>query len=246
MNYLQDQAVMNFAGTAARGSAIGTAVSEGMVSYLNDTDNLEVYRTIGTAAPGWNPVAFRSEVEAIPSVGYVPVIAPTVNFSGGTATANSLGIVSFTGVTSISLNGVFTSQYRNYRILSTSTPTGGSPLVQLRFRTSGTDFSAGSHNSSGVNVTAASITAVNNAGATGWNVILSSNLFYSGLTLEVFNPQLAQQTNIQYASYGISGGSNNSLQVTGIVTATNQFDGFTLTPNSNSFTGTIQVFGYNS
>jgi len=27
MNYLQDQAVMNFAGTAARGSAIGTAVS---------------------------------------------------------------------------------------------------------------------------------------------------------------------------------------------------------------------------
>ena len=43
MNYLQDQAVMNFAGTAARGSAIGTAVSEGMVSYLADTNVVEVY-----------------------------------------------------------------------------------------------------------------------------------------------------------------------------------------------------------
>lgn len=43
MNYLQDQAVMNFAGTAARGSAIGTAVSEGMVSYLADTNSVQVY-----------------------------------------------------------------------------------------------------------------------------------------------------------------------------------------------------------
>jgi hypothetical protein len=55
MNYLQDQAVMNFAGTAARGSAIGTAVSQGMVSYLNDTNALEVYRTSGTAV-GWDRI----------------------------------------------------------------------------------------------------------------------------------------------------------------------------------------------
>ena len=43
MNYLMDQSVMNFAGTAARGSAIGTAVQEGMVTFLNDTNLLEVY-----------------------------------------------------------------------------------------------------------------------------------------------------------------------------------------------------------
>jgi hypothetical protein len=43
MNFLQDQAVMNFADDGARGSAIGTAVSEGMVSYLADTNLLEVY-----------------------------------------------------------------------------------------------------------------------------------------------------------------------------------------------------------
>jgi hypothetical protein len=43
MNYLMDQTVMNFAGTAARGSAIGTAVSEGMVSYLADTNVVQVY-----------------------------------------------------------------------------------------------------------------------------------------------------------------------------------------------------------
>jgi len=43
MNYLMDQSVMNFAGTAARGSAIGTAVAEGMVSYQNDSNTMTVY-----------------------------------------------------------------------------------------------------------------------------------------------------------------------------------------------------------
>jgi hypothetical protein len=41
--YLMDQTVMVFASAAARSSAIGTAVSEGMVSYLMDTNSLEAY-----------------------------------------------------------------------------------------------------------------------------------------------------------------------------------------------------------
>lgn len=46
-NYLQDQAVQYYAGTAARGSAIGTATTEGMMSYLADTDKLQL--ATGTA-----------------------------------------------------------------------------------------------------------------------------------------------------------------------------------------------------
>jgi hypothetical protein len=49
--YLMDQSVMVFAGTAARSSAIGTAVSEGMVSYLSDSNALQFYD--GAA---WQPV----------------------------------------------------------------------------------------------------------------------------------------------------------------------------------------------
>jgi formate dehydrogenase assembly factor FdhD len=41
--YLMDQSVMRFADSGARGSAIGTAVSEGMVSYLDDVNAIEVY-----------------------------------------------------------------------------------------------------------------------------------------------------------------------------------------------------------
>ena len=42
--FLASQVVMVFAGTAARASAIGTP-TEGMFTYLKDTDTLEYYTT---------------------------------------------------------------------------------------------------------------------------------------------------------------------------------------------------------
>jgi hypothetical protein len=45
-SFLMDQSVMTFAGTAARGSAIGTA-TEGMLTYLADTNAFEYWN--GTA-----------------------------------------------------------------------------------------------------------------------------------------------------------------------------------------------------
>jgi hypothetical protein len=47
--FLQDQAVMTFAGTAARGSAIPTA-TQGMVTYLSDSKTFEY----------WNGTSFVS------------------------------------------------------------------------------------------------------------------------------------------------------------------------------------------
>ena len=41
--YLQDQVVQVYAGTAARSSALGTAVSNGMMSYDTVTDKLDLY-----------------------------------------------------------------------------------------------------------------------------------------------------------------------------------------------------------
>jgi hypothetical protein len=41
-SFLMDQTVMSFAGTAARGSAIGTA-TEGMLTYLEDSDTYQSY-----------------------------------------------------------------------------------------------------------------------------------------------------------------------------------------------------------
>lgn len=42
-NYLMEQTVMVFASVGSRGSALGTAATEGMVSYLQDSDAIQVY-----------------------------------------------------------------------------------------------------------------------------------------------------------------------------------------------------------
>lgn len=42
-NFLQDQAVQVYADEAARTTALGANVAEGMVSYLSDTNVLQVY-----------------------------------------------------------------------------------------------------------------------------------------------------------------------------------------------------------
>jgi peptidoglycan hydrolase-like amidase len=42
-NYLQDQVVQVYADASARTTALGTAVAEGMVSYLSTDNSLQVY-----------------------------------------------------------------------------------------------------------------------------------------------------------------------------------------------------------
>lgn len=61
-DFLQDQAVMVFAGTAARGSAIGTA-TEGMVTYLTDLNEIDVY-TGATWEQVWPPVSSVRSITA--------------------------------------------------------------------------------------------------------------------------------------------------------------------------------------
>jgi hypothetical protein len=54
--FLMDQSVMVFPDSAARGSAIAVP-SDGMMSYLQDTNTIEAYRTSGTAIAAWEPVS---------------------------------------------------------------------------------------------------------------------------------------------------------------------------------------------
>ena len=250
MNYLQDQTVMNFAGTAARGSAIGTAVSEGMVSYLADSNDVEVYRAIGTAAPGWNPVAFRSEVTALPKPGLVPVIAPTVNFSGGTATANSLGEIAFTSVSSISLNNVFNSTYTNYKIKLRFGVSGQSNTdLRFRYRAGGSDAT-----------TNGAQAAMSQAESAGYVAYIAASISYMtfceagtttdqryGAEINVRAPNTTAIKGLDWLGQGFRPGTGNAVYTGAhFLNSTTQFDGFTIYPAGNTITGTVTVYGYNS
>ena len=59
-SYVQDQVVQVYAGSAARSSALGTAVSAGMVSYLIDSSILQFYN--GTT---WTNVSQPGDITAV-------------------------------------------------------------------------------------------------------------------------------------------------------------------------------------
>ena len=249
MNYLMDQSVMNFAGTAARGSALGTAASEGMVSYLNDTDSLEVYRTIGTAAPEWNQVAFESYVDNKPVSGLVPIIPPTVSISGGTATANTLGLISFTTATSVSLENVFTSDYKNYKILVEISASSATTSAGLRVRTGGADVTTTTYARARFDCRADGTSAISGSttstGAFHADVHVSSNIGSIGV-IDVFSPALPVRTRFSTnASGASSGGVYSTFTATHSQSGATSYESISLIVGTGNITGTIQVYGYN-
>lgn len=78
-SYLQDQVLFVFETSAARGSAIGTAnLSEGMFSYLKDSDALEYY---GGTALGWVPFAAGARGGGTDQIFYENGTAVTTSYS---------------------------------------------------------------------------------------------------------------------------------------------------------------------
>ncbi len=217
-NYLQDQAVMVFASSAARGSAIASP-TEGMVSYLSDTNNVEAYT--GSA---WTTVGLS---------GLVPVAPTSIANSGGSASTSGY-TTTFTGVSSISLNGVFSADYDNYAMwlkLVGSTVT----TLHLRVRAASTDLSTSSYyntRTSGVGTNAASMTlalAIASANKTT-SVVSISGPF---LTEETGALIQTDQTSGYDCYFGSSGVRNG-----------NSYDGFTIFPGAGTVTGTVSVYGY--
>ena len=80
--YLQEQTVMVFASSAARSSALSGVLAEGMVSYLQDTNAVEVYN--GSAWVGVSGAGDVTEVQAGTGIsvasgtGPIPVVTNTM------------------------------------------------------------------------------------------------------------------------------------------------------------------------
>ena len=92
--YLMDQTVMVFDDAAARTSTLGTAVSEGMVAYLKDTNGVQVYD--GSA---WVPVVSDPTLTASTATAYTVASSDAGNYLRFTAGAGTITVGTATGFT---------------------------------------------------------------------------------------------------------------------------------------------------
>jgi hypothetical protein len=215
-NYLQDQAVMVFGGTAARSSAIGTAnFEEGMLTYLTDVDKLQVYT--GSS--------------------FQDVYPPAATSQGMTL----INTTSFSGVSSQSFNNVFSSTYDNYKVLITTDCNSDTDFA-IRFRVGGSDNSTASsyilQRTSGASTTVSSIRQTNNYFA-GINVF---NADINALDFTLYRPFLTKPTLLTgQTQYGLNSAINVSFA--GQHNQSTSYDGFTF--YGATFTGTISIYGFN-
>lgn len=176
------------------------------------------------------------ELQAPSSATNQTLVLPTDSIQPGLV---HLHTETFSAVSSVSLDNVFSSTYDNYRIV-TNVTTSANAQIRIRMRSSGTDLTS-SYNWG----------SFSTASTTGYNQYLSQSevdLFYvptgqgSGV-VDIFAPYLSLETRL------VSDGVSNYLTAARVnvfarVSNTNSYDGFTLYPSNPSFTGTLRVYGY--
>ncbi len=214
-NYLQDQVVMTFGGSAARSSAIGTAnFEEGMASYLTDTDKLEIYN--GT---NWVNVAPAS-----------------------TSGLTLINTTSFSAVASQSFNDVFSTTYDNYFLVTRITDMSVGDNVLIRMRVGGADDTTSNYHNLGLRITT---TVDRSAiyGQTSYRIGEGGTKKGAFQTL-IYGPFLAALTQFNgLITNGFQNPMENGFQM-GAHNVATSYTGFTLISASGTMTGNVSVYGY--
>jgi hypothetical protein len=173
--YLMDQAVMSFANTAARSSAIPSP-TDGMVSWLQNTDQLEIYN-----GSSWSD----------------PFTKPSYVFISRTI---------FSGVLALSIGDIFSNKYNDYKVIIEYDNTASnftfnsfqmlySPIVENSAYKSG-EYEVGVRSA----VTAASTTASGGFISLGQ----ASNVAGYGMEIDIYSPYLTTTTRFTSQSVGAS------------------------------------------
>ena len=177
------------------------------------------------------------------------LLTPTsIANSGGTATLSG-GTVTFSAVNSVSLNGVFTATYDNYRAHVIVDSGSASANVKFRMRLSGTDAATnylyvvfyGTKSAAAGNAQFASDNTY--ADTTQLQLIDYDQTVGGQAFLEIGRPFSAKPTYLASPYQKVTAGTVSGY-VTGIHNTSTAYDGFTLLSSSGTITGTVNVLGY--
>jgi hypothetical protein len=167
------------------------------------------------------------------------LITPTSIANSSGSASLSGGAVTFTNVSSVSLNGVFSSNYDNYRIVVNGNASQNTGSFYLRLRLSGTDASGASdYIYQVVEFSGATVTATGRT-TSSFDMSYLNTTKMTG-TADVLGPNLAAVT-----GYQLIGSRSNNLSLDGgYHNLTTQYDGFTIFTSAGTASGVVRVYGY--
>lgn len=176
--------------------------------------------------------------DVLPTIGGLAPATPTsIANSGGSASLTG-NTVTFSGVSSVSLNGCFTGDYDNYRVL-VSVTNGSTADTYMRFRSAGTD--ATGNNYAYRQFVIGSSTAIYAGTGTLFGISSGATTACKS-SFDLFDPSAATYSRaiLSAVSNGVTG-----LYITASEHQLNtSYDGLTIYPSTGTMTGTVSVYGY--
>jgi hypothetical protein len=145
----------------------------------------------------------------------------------------------FTAQTSVGFDNVFSSEFRNYKIVMNAVT---STLVQVRsqLRLAGSPITSATYNSQQLDAGATTVTGGRTTGGTSWVVSTIATTRAGLVEMIVGTPFQAQNTTIQANGFYTS----PSLQFNyGENTNATSYDGIQFFPASGNMTGSISIYG---
>ncbi len=213
--------------------ALNPETTTGDISYRSATANTNTRLAIGTAG----------QVLTVNSGATAPQWS-----SPGASGFNLIDEVPFTSSASVIVNNVFTSTYKNYKIMVVGKGVASNDAVNLtlKLRASGTNTSTG-YAANRIYVDVGTVGAAG-GGTTDFylGVLAANDNGNSLLTFDLGYPQLSSYTSFLCFSVGDNNADNTKTQLVfsgGYLRNTTSYDGFELILDQNS-TGAVFIYGY--
>lgn len=168
-------------------------------------------------------------------------IANQVDAKSGLVLINT---TTFSGVSSQSINDVFSANYDNYKIVFNSNHSSTINSINMRYRVAGSDASGANYERQGLVANNATVSGFRATGVTSAEVATiyaTKNL----AIVEVGNPFAAIPTTTSCYWQDEETGVFRMLFFVTRHSLSTSYTGFTFFPTNNTMTGSVSVFGYN-
>lgn len=199
--------------------------------------------------PGWRNSNSSEGIGLQFKSGLIPVIPTSVNVNSGSATVAADGTITFSGMSTIGINGCFSAAFRNYRFvlsdLQASNP--NYPGITFLLRNAGTNVTTEYWNWGVRAVSSAGITQRGANSTSGMEIVSTIGWGgkYAAVTADVNTPFIASNTTILSSAVGFDASSALWQSQSCFKNDTSSYDGMSFTISSGTAVGTLKIYGYN-